>query len=86
MPHDAKPPRCPKCSSEKVAEIIYRMVASDPEIEKQVGTGKIILAGCVVPKDPRRWQCVVCRHKWGRPDFEKIFELRLTFSNSGFSF
>jgi len=70
MPESARPSKCPKCGSGRVAEIVYGMPASDPELGKEVETGRIVLGGCVVPREPPQWQCLACRHKWGEARLE----------------
>jgi len=27
--------------------------------------GEIVLGGCIVGRDSPRWQCSICRHRWG---------------------
>jgi len=71
MTENARPRQCPECGSEKIAEIIYGLVASDLEIEKQVKMGRIVLAGCDVPRKPMRWKCLNCKAEWGKVELQE---------------
>ena len=57
---ERKPRKCPKCGSVKVANILYGLPAWDPEMEKEIEEGRIVLGGCMVSDDDPEWQCVDC--------------------------
>ena len=62
------PPKCPECSSAKVAKIVYGLPARSWDWKKDVGAGKVPLGGCCIPENPRRWECNFCGHEWGKQE------------------
>jgi hypothetical protein len=62
----SKPDRCPECGSEKVASILYGLPMFDEELERRLNAGEVVLGGCCVLGDDPLWQCMECRHSWGK--------------------
>ena len=60
------PTECPVCHSSRVARILYGLPYFTPELNKELDEGRTVLGGCCVFGDDPEWQCVVCRHEWGR--------------------
>lgn len=58
-----KPRKCPKCGSEKVADILWGMPAYSRELQEDLDNGKIVLGGCCVTDNDPEWQCVDCEAK-----------------------
>ncbi len=59
-------PKCPKCDSEKVAEILWGMPAESPELHEALKKGELVLGGCCVTDNDPNWHCNECGHEWGR--------------------
>ena len=55
-----KPPKCPKCRSARIADILYGLPIFSPELEKELKDGKIELGGCCVTGDDPIWKCTEC--------------------------
>jgi hypothetical protein len=60
-----KPEVCPKCRSERVAEIRYGLPDFSEELERELEAGEVVLGGCVVTGGDPSWHCVECGHRWG---------------------
>lgn len=62
---DARP-RCPKCGSEKVAEILWGMPAYSEELQYDLDEGRVVLGGCFVGEDGEDpfWHCTSCGHEF----------------------
>jgi hypothetical protein len=60
-----KPDICPKCGSERVADILYVLPIFSDELERKLDAGEVVLGGCVVTGDDPSWHCVECGHRWG---------------------
>ena len=57
-----KPKECPKCNSEKIAEILYGM--PDYEVIKdKLKSRELVLGGCVMEVGAPVWQCTNCNKK-----------------------
>lgn len=62
-----RPAKCPRCGSERVADIRYGYVLITPDLEAKLQAGKTCLGGCIVSHldaDPQ-WCCAGCGHRWG---------------------
>jgi hypothetical protein len=55
-----KPDRCPKCGSDKIANILYGMPAFSESLKKDLDDNKIILGGCFISNESPTWKCTVC--------------------------
>ena len=60
------PSHCPACYSPRVACILYGLPDFSPELERDMNAGRVVLGGCSVFEDSPEWQCMACRHRWGR--------------------
>jgi hypothetical protein len=56
----AKPRRCTACRSSRIAPFLYGEPAMDPEMERQVKEGLLVLGGCCIGGDDPAWQCRTC--------------------------
>ena len=55
---------CPKCQSDNIARYQYGMPVMDPEMERDLDKGKVVLGGCcVTDEDPDR-HCNNCEYDW----------------------
>lgn len=54
---------CPKCGSDKVARILYGLVAYD-DVKNDLKAGRITLGGCCVTDESPAWECTQCGKKW----------------------
>jgi len=61
-----KPPKCPKCGSDRIAKIVYGLPDPGAGLEEEAEAGRIILAGCRLPENPRQWHCHLCGHELGK--------------------
>ena len=59
------PAECPACHSPRVAAIVYGLMEFTPELERDLEEGRIVLGGCEVTEESKRWECVDCCHSWG---------------------
>jgi len=58
---------CPKCGSEKVAEIAYGWFPQlTDELDQALKNGTITLGGCVTDHNAPRWECKECGKNWGK--------------------
>ena len=67
-----KPDACPKCSSRKVASILYGLPRFDEELERSIDVGGIVLGGCCIFGEDPTWHCNTCRHQWGGEEEDGI--------------
>ena len=57
---------CPACESKDVAEIRYGYYDSKMDVWKEeLECGKVILGGCIVCENSKRFYCNKCGYKWG---------------------
>jgi primosomal protein N' len=69
-----KPDKCPKCGSDKIADILYGLPAFSPSLEKMIEDQDIVLGGCCVSdEDPTR-KCATCK--------TIIYKLKIDFDKS----
>ncbi len=61
-----KPEVCPKCGSQRVADILYGLPIFSKELERELDAGGTVLGGCMVTGDDPSWYCVECGHRWGK--------------------
>ena len=57
-----KKPKCPKCGSSKVIEIIDGVPSS--ELGDQEEHDEIKLGGCCIGINEPNWYCKTCGHEW----------------------
>ena len=55
-----KPARCLKCGSDKIAEILYGLLAFSDGLREELDSGKIVLGGCCVSDQSPTWKCTSC--------------------------
>ena len=55
-----KPRKCPKCSSKRIATILYGMPEYSKKLESDMQDGKIILGGCCIEIGGPSWTCADC--------------------------
>jgi ribosomal protein L37AE/L43A len=58
-----KPRKCPVCSHEQVARIMYGLPTFDDQLEQQLQAGAITLGGCCITDDDPSWECTNCEQK-----------------------
>jgi hypothetical protein len=46
--------------------VLYGLPHFTPELERDLAEGRVVLGGCTVFDDSCQWQCLECRHEWGR--------------------
>ena len=57
---------CPACYSKDVAEVRYGYYDSDKNMWKEeLQSGKVILGGCLIGEDSKRFYCNKCGYEWG---------------------
>jgi len=54
--------KCPKCGG-KAVKISYGYPTS--ELGEKAERGEVVLGGCGVSDDDKKWQCLECGYKWG---------------------
>lgn len=55
-----KPEKCPKCGSERIAEILFGLPAFSDELQKDIDEGRVVLGGCCVSGEDPEWKCMDC--------------------------
>ena len=55
-----KPAKCPACGHATVAEILYGLPASSPQLDMDISTGRLVFGGCCVSDDDPSWKCIEC--------------------------
>jgi hypothetical protein len=55
-----KPDKCPKCGSEKIADILYGLPAFAPSLRGKIRDHKIVLGGCCISDESPTWKCLAC--------------------------
>jgi hypothetical protein len=63
-------PVCPRCASSDVAWILPGYPIHSPELEADLGAGRVVLGGCVVWDDQSDHRCNACGAEFradGRP-------------------
>lgn len=60
-----EPVLCPVCKSDFVVYIVYGEPKMDEDLKRALEKLKVELAGCIVTRDSKRWECRSCGHKWG---------------------
>jgi ribosomal protein S27AE len=60
------PRKCPRCGSERIAEILYGMPVSSEGLRLNLETGRVVLGGCEVTGNDPRWRCIRCGYEMGR--------------------
>ena len=55
-----KPRKCPKCSSKRIATILYGMPEYSVKLEMDMKEGKIAIGGCCEAIGDPKWQCADC--------------------------
>ena len=53
-----------KSESDNIARYQYCMPVMDPEMERDLDNGKVVLGGCCVTDDDPEWQCNECEYDW----------------------
>lgn len=64
MSKNQKPPACPACGSERVAQILYGLVDNSDGLVKALEAGYVVLGGCCVTDDDPDYHCHDCGHEW----------------------
>ena len=65
-------PRCPSCSSKKVAEIFFGLPSDIDALQPRLTSGEVILGGCSIPSKPPKWHCHDCENEWGESDWVAV--------------
>lgn len=56
--------KCPYCGKRKISKLIFGMPAMSDEMQKDIGEGKVKLAGCMVGADNMRYYCRWCKKEF----------------------
>jgi hypothetical protein len=56
---------CPNCKSNRVAYILYGEPYMDENLKSALDSHKVVLGGCMVTSESKRWECWDCGHSWG---------------------
>ncbi len=71
-----EPIKCPSCSSDNIAEILWGMSAFSDELQEELAAGKIVLGGCCISVGDPKYECNECGHRFGKSDLvEETAEL-----------
>jgi hypothetical protein len=57
---------CPNCKSNRVAYILYGEPYMDENLKSALASHKVILGGCIITPESKRWECWNCGHSWGK--------------------
>lgn len=60
-----KPFICPNCGSNRIARIQWGRPSWNEALRQKLKEGSVVLGGCSVSVDSRRWRCRSCRHEFG---------------------
>ncbi len=60
-----RPRKCPRCGSERIAEILYGMPDLSGELRLDLEAGRVVLGGCEVTGNDPRWRCIRCSYEMG---------------------
>ena len=55
-------PKCPKCDSDKVVQIVFGYPSD--ELFESADRGEVSLGGCCVEVDDPEWHCDDCENEW----------------------
>ena len=56
--------KCPKCESDNIARYQYGMPVMDPDMERDIEKGKVVLGGCCIMDDDPDRHCNDCDYDW----------------------
>ncbi len=60
-----RPRKCPRCGSERIAEILYGMPDLSGELRLDLEAGRVVSGGCKVTGNDPRWRCIRCSYEMG---------------------
>ena len=60
-----KPLVCPNCGSKSIARIQWGRPAWSEDLRRKLEAGSVVLGGCSVSVESRRWRCRSCRYEFG---------------------
>lgn len=60
-----EPVFCPRCKSDRVVYLLYGEPKLDADLKRALADHKVELAGCIVTRDSKRWECRKCKYSWG---------------------
>ena len=63
---------CPKCNSKNIAKIQYGLPIWTDEFQGLLDCGKIVLGGCILAPENRRYKCNSCKQHFGRVDDDEV--------------
>lgn len=55
-----KPDKCPKCGSDKIADILCGLPNLSPGLRQEIRENKIVLGGCCISDESSTWKCIAC--------------------------
>ncbi len=64
--------KCPSCSKEWIAEIIWGYPADMESLEEELERKDIVLGGCLVTNHDPKWECNNCHHRWGDSEHNEL--------------
>ena len=56
--------KCPKCGKGKLSKLLLGIPAYTDEWQKDIESGKIRLAGCIIEEKPARYYCRWCKKEF----------------------
>lgn len=56
--------KCPKCGKGSFSKLLWGMPAFTEKLQKDIESGKIRLAGCLIDEKPARYYCKFCKNKF----------------------
>ena len=57
--------KCPRCGSERIAEMLYGMPAFDDDLKRRLDSKEVYLGGCCISEFIPRYHCNKCRKDFG---------------------
>lgn len=65
-------PKCPRCGSRNAAQIRWGRQNIDDELLDKEEKGEVVLMGCFIPKDSKKWHCHDCGHEFGKTGLTEL--------------
>lgn len=69
-------PKCPRCGSRNAAQIRWGRQNIDDELLDKEEKGEVVLMGCFIPKDSKKWHCHDCGHEFGKTGLTELIRFK----------
>ena len=56
----SKPAKCPKCGSNRIAQILYGYPFFSEKLQEDLKAGRTALGGCCITGNDPDWKCLEC--------------------------